>query len=173
MSISPWMFQVAAETRPQAQLAHLTIERLRRTLGLVGTNARYRARLGGVEPPDIRTLDDWARLPFLTKDELRDAYPFGLTCAGRGNVMHGPDGARYPNESVFVEIAPPERVVIRHVSAPHFELRIALEEREGATTVSWRQRFDTADECRRVARVAVQANEENLDRLAAEVAAMT
>ena len=101
-------------------------------------------------------------------------HEFDLRPGGRWRFdMHGPDGARYPNESVFVEIAPPERVVIRHVSAPHFELRIALEEREGATTVSWRQRFDTADECRRVARVAVQANEENLDRLAAEVAAMT
>lgn len=81
------MFQIAEETRPRAQLARLTLERLRRTLGLVGTNPRYRARLGGVEPPDIRTLEDWARLPFLGKDELRDAYPFGLTCAGRGNVM--------------------------------------------------------------------------------------
>ncbi len=37
-------------------------------------------RLGGVEPHDIRTAADWARLPFLTKDELRDAYPFGLAC---------------------------------------------------------------------------------------------
>ena len=87
MTVSPWMFQLADETRPQEQLARLTFERLRRTLSLAGTNPAYRARLGGVEPPDIRSIEDWWRLPFLTKDELRDAYPFGLTCAGRGNVM--------------------------------------------------------------------------------------
>jgi phenylacetate-CoA ligase len=87
MTVSPWMFQLADETRPQEQLARLTFERLRRTLGLAGTNPDYRARLGVVEPADIRSIEDWSRLPFLTKDELRDAYPFGLTCAGRGNVM--------------------------------------------------------------------------------------
>jgi phenylacetate-CoA ligase len=54
---------------------------------MAGTNPDYRARLGSVAPPDIRSIEDWSRLPFLTKDELRDAYPFRLTCAGRGNVM--------------------------------------------------------------------------------------
>src|SRR5207245_7718496 len=29
---------------------------------------------------------DWSRLPFLTKDELREAYPFGLACAGPERV---------------------------------------------------------------------------------------
>lgn len=98
-------------------------------------------------------------------------HEFDLRPGGRWRLdMHAPDGARYPNESVFVEVAPPERLVIRHLSGPHFELTITLTESGGATTVGWRQRFDTAEECRRVARFAVQANEENLDRLAAQVA---
>lgn len=32
----------------------------------------------GVRPEDIRSLDDLARLPFTTKDDLRQNYPFGL-----------------------------------------------------------------------------------------------
>src|SRR5262245_45640054 len=36
-------------------------------------------------------------------------------------VMHGPNGADFQNESVFVEVRPPEQVVLRHVSKPHFE----------------------------------------------------
>jgi phenylacetate-CoA ligase len=32
----------------------------------------------GVQPDDIRSLDDLYKLPFLTKDDLRDAYPYGL-----------------------------------------------------------------------------------------------
>src|SRR5680860_1160318 len=32
----------------------------------------------GVHPDDIRTLDDVARLPFTTKDDLRQSYPFGM-----------------------------------------------------------------------------------------------
>ena len=31
--------------------------------------------------------------------------------------MHGPDGGDYPNESVFVEVVRPERIVFRHVRA--------------------------------------------------------
>ena len=34
-------------------------------------------RLGGAQAGDIKRVDDWRRLPFLTKDDLRDAYPLG------------------------------------------------------------------------------------------------
>jgi phenylacetate-CoA ligase len=60
---------------------------MRRTLGHVLTNAAWRRRLGGAAPGDIRTPADWARLPFLTKDELRDAYPFGLACVEPERVV--------------------------------------------------------------------------------------
>jgi uncharacterized protein YndB with AHSA1/START domain len=84
-------------------------------------------------------------------------------------VMRGPDGKEYPNESRFIEVLPPERVVFRHLSVPHFEMTITFEDARGGTRVGWRQRFDTADECRRIAHFAVDANEQNLDRLAHEV----
>jgi phenylacetate-CoA ligase len=40
----------------------------------------YKRKLGemGYKPGDLRTLDDLSRLPFTTKDDLRDNYPFGL-----------------------------------------------------------------------------------------------
>jgi phenylacetate-CoA ligase len=81
------MFQPAVETRPREQLESLQLERMRRTLALASTNAAHRKRLGRVDPEDIRSLEDWSRLPFLTKDELRDGYPFALACAPRGTVM--------------------------------------------------------------------------------------
>jgi phenylacetate-CoA ligase len=60
---------------------------MRRTLGHALTNPAWRRRLGRVEPGDVRSAADWARLPFLTKDELRDAYPFGLACAEPERVL--------------------------------------------------------------------------------------
>ena len=41
-------------------------------------------------------------------------------------VMHGPDGARYPNESEFAEIEAPGKIVVQHVSEPRFRLTIML-----------------------------------------------
>ena len=84
-------------------------------------------------------------------------------------VMHAPGGANYSNESVFAAVERPSRIVIRHESAPRFDLAIALEERSGQTLVGWRQVFPTAAECQRIAALAAHANEQNLDRLAAVV----
>ncbi len=87
-------------------------------------------------------------------------------------VMHGPDGAHYQNHSVFVEFVPPERIVINHVSGPHFHLTITLAEQAGRTKLSWRMLFESAAECDKVKTFAVPANEQNLDRLETELAAM-
>lgn len=87
-------------------------------------------------------------------------------------VMHGPDGGNYPNESVFQEVVEPERVVFQHVSAPHFEMTITFAEEVGKTRVGWRQLFNSADERERIARFAVDANEQNLDRLEAQLKRM-
>jgi ribose 5-phosphate isomerase B len=85
--------------------------------------------------------------------------------------MHGPDGSSHPNESVFVEFLEPRRIVFRHLSGPRFEMTITLAEHGGGTRLAWRMLFDTALECARVKAFAVEANEQNLDRLEAELAA--
>jgi phenylacetate-CoA ligase len=76
------MFQPEQETLEREALARLQLERLRATLARVRTNAAWVARLGDARPDDITSLDDWRRLPFLTKAELRDAYPLRLACGG-------------------------------------------------------------------------------------------
>jgi len=86
-------------------------------------------------------------------------------------VMHGPNGADYPNQSSFLELSP-ERIVIRHLSAPRFDLTITLGERGNGTSLTWLQRFETAAERDKVAGFARDANEQNLDRLEAELATM-
>jgi uncharacterized protein YndB with AHSA1/START domain len=85
-------------------------------------------------------------------------------------VMHGPDGTGYPNESLFTEVLENERVVIEHLSGHHFVMTIQLESRGHQTLIGWRQVFDTAEERARIAAFVAPANEQNLDRLAAEVA---
>jgi RimJ/RimL family protein N-acetyltransferase/uncharacterized protein YndB with AHSA1/START domain len=85
-------------------------------------------------------------------------------------VLHGPDGANYPNENRFTDIVAPERIELEHLSATHhFLMTITLEADGERTRVGWRQVFDTAAERERIADVVTPANEQNLDRLTAEV----
>ena len=83
--------------------------------------------------------------------------------------MHGPDGVNYPNESVFAEIAAPTKFVVRHLSEPRFQLTITLATSAAGTVVSWVQDFECPDVAGRVEHIVVPANEQNLDRLTAEV----
>jgi uncharacterized protein YndB with AHSA1/START domain len=85
-------------------------------------------------------------------------------------TMHGPNGADYANQSQFLEIVATSRVVIRHVSPPPFVLAISLEPREEGTLIRWQGQFATAAELERVRKFAPEANEQNLDRLEAELA---
>ena len=83
--------------------------------------------------------------------------------------MHGPDGTNYPNESEFIEIIPNEKVELRHICEPFFTLTIQIEETENGSNVSWVQEFDSEEVAGRVAHIVIPANEQNLDRLAAEI----
>ena len=49
----------------------------------------YRARMDsiGVSPDDIRSIDDIVKLPFTTKDDLRDNYPFGLFAVPQKDIV--------------------------------------------------------------------------------------
>ncbi|XGV96610.1 MAG: SRPBCC domain-containing protein [Leptolyngbya sp. BL-A-14] len=85
-------------------------------------------------------------------------------------VMHGPDGKNYLNESVFRDIEPYERIVIQHVSQPRYLLTVALEQTDnGGTLVRWEQEFENAKVASGIEHIVVPANEQNLDRLTAEV----
>ncbi len=69
------------ETASLDELRSLQLERLRNSLRHAYANSPvYRAKFdaSGVHPDDLHSLEDLARFPFTTKDDLRDNYPFGM-----------------------------------------------------------------------------------------------
>lgn len=89
-------------------------------------------------------------------------------------VMHGPNGADYPNESVFREIERDARIVIEHVVQPVFTLTVVLTPRGDAQThLDWAQAFDSAEVANKLRALVEPANEQNLDRLQAVLANAT
>ena len=74
-------FQQEIETMPYDQLRQLQNERLLKQVRHVWDNVPYyRKKMEdkGITPDDIQSVDDLHKLPFLTKDDLREAYPYGL-----------------------------------------------------------------------------------------------
>jgi len=86
-------------------------------------------------------------------------------------TMHGPDGKAYPNESRFTRIVSDRVLEIEHFTGHHFFLTIELVPQGEGTEVRWRQTFDTAEHFERIAEFVAAANEQNLQRLEAEVRA--
>ncbi|HEX7861471.1 MAG TPA: SRPBCC family protein [Verrucomicrobiae bacterium] len=84
-------------------------------------------------------------------------------------TMHGPEGHKFPNESVFAEIEAPTSLVIQHVSGPKYRLTINLSAAGERTLVSWSQHFEDDAVAQRIAHIVIPSNEQNLDRLTAEV----
>ena len=74
-------YQPEIETMPYEDLRKLQNERLVKQVRHVWDNVPYyRAKMQekGVTPEDIQSVDDLHKLPFLTKADLREAYPYGL-----------------------------------------------------------------------------------------------
>ena len=74
-------YQPEIETMPYEQLRELQNEKLLKQVRHVWDNVPYyRAKMEakGVTPDDIQSVDDLHKLPFLSKADLRDAYPYGL-----------------------------------------------------------------------------------------------
>lgn len=74
-------YQPEIETMPVEQIKALQSERLVKQVKHVWDNVPYyRAKMEekGVTPDDIKGIEDLHKLPFLTKDDLREAYPYGL-----------------------------------------------------------------------------------------------
>ncbi len=91
---------------------------------------------------------------------------FEFQVGGRWSfVMVGPDGARYSNQSVFTELKPASRVVIRHDCEPFFTLSVDLKATQDGTHLLWQQVFDDAQIAQAVKAIVEPANEQNLDRL--------
>ena len=76
-------FQPEIECAPREQITKWQTEGLIRTVKHAYENsAYYRKKMDdhGVKPEDIKSLADITKLPFICKDDLREAYPYGLLC---------------------------------------------------------------------------------------------
>ncbi len=107
------------------------------------------------------------------EDFTNTFHTFEFKPGGRWHfTMHGPDGTDYDNESVFAEIDENERIVLDHLSNPHFHMIATLAEEDGKTRLTWRMIFETAEICAQFRPICDPKNEENFDRLEAELVRM-
>ncbi len=87
---TPLIWNKQAETMPREDLGKVQLERLRQTVELVYNQVPfYRKALDerGVTPVSIRSLDDLVRLPYTSKQDLRDNYPLGLLTVPADKVV--------------------------------------------------------------------------------------
>lgn len=75
-------FNPDIETMPRQELEQLQLERLKSTVKHCMYSPFYQEKFKelGITPDDIKTLDDVRKLPFTTKEDLRENYPFGICC---------------------------------------------------------------------------------------------
>ena len=90
-------FQPDIETMPVEQLRQLQLERMQWSVQHAYDNVEfYRSSFkeAGVEPGDLKSLDDLASFPFVVKQDMRDAYPFGLFAVPQKDVarIHASSG---------------------------------------------------------------------------------
>ena len=78
------------ESMPINDLKELQLKRLRRLITQVYKNNKYykqKLSKAGVRPESIKTLQDLEKMPFLTKQDLREYYPFGLVCTEMDDII--------------------------------------------------------------------------------------
>ena len=78
------------ECMSRDEMAHIQSERLVDVVDRAYHNVEfYRKKMDdlGVEPGDIKGIEDIEKLPFTTKEDLRDNYPFGLLAIPKKDVV--------------------------------------------------------------------------------------
>ncbi|NLJ89476.1 MAG: phenylacetate--CoA ligase [Clostridiales bacterium] len=78
------------ETLTRGEMESLQLERLKETVNrMYEKNEPYRKKMSeaGIRPEDIRSLEDLKRLPFTTKDDLRDNYPYGYFSTPKNEIV--------------------------------------------------------------------------------------
>ena len=83
-------YQPEIECAPREQIRKWQDERLVKTVHHVYKNVAYYRDImdkNGIKPDDIKSVDDLHKLPFLTKNDLREAYPYGLLAVPRSEAV--------------------------------------------------------------------------------------
>ena len=84
------LWNQSAETMRREEIRALQLRKLQWTIDRCYNNVPYYKKLmdqAGVRPEQIRSLDDIRRLPFTTKDALRENYPFGLFASPKKDIV--------------------------------------------------------------------------------------
>jgi phenylacetate-CoA ligase len=93
------------ETICRKELEELQLRRLGETLERAARSEFYRNlfRKEGIRPQDIRSLPDLSKLPFTTKDDLREAHPWGMLAVDSKQVvrMHASSGTTGCSTAVY------------------------------------------------------------------------
>ncbi|WP_080803685.1 phenylacetate--CoA ligase family protein [Arabiibacter massiliensis] len=83
-------YQPDIETMPREELRELQLDRMKRSIRHAYDNVAFYQQSfkdAGATPDDLRTLEDLERLPFVVKQDMRDAYPCGLFAVPRKDVV--------------------------------------------------------------------------------------
>ena len=83
-------YQKEIETAPREEILRIQNEKIVKQVKHVYENVPYYRDLmdkKGVKPEDIKSVDDIKKLPFLTKDDLREGYPYGLLGTDLKNIV--------------------------------------------------------------------------------------
>ena len=77
------------EKLTRSEIEALQTERLKKTVRQCMNSEFYRRRFAEshIDPDDIRSLSDLSRIPFTTKQDLRDNYPFGMSAVPLSRVV--------------------------------------------------------------------------------------
>lgn len=84
------MIWAKEETMSRAEIEAIQLSRLKDTVNRVYEKVpAYRAKMeeAGVKPEHIQTLKDLQKLPFVTKQDMRDNYPYGLFAVPRKELL--------------------------------------------------------------------------------------
>lgn len=101
-----------------------------------------------------------------TEFDLREGGKWSL-------IMHGPEQGHYHNESEFFKIEKPSLIAWKRISKPLFNVVATFEKiADKETKILFRMVFPSAADCNKVKTFAVDKNEENFDRLEAELVKM-
>jgi phenylacetate-CoA ligase len=114
------IFEPELETMARARLAELQDERVRRLAGYVYQRVPFYRRAFeavGLQPSDIGSTEDLSALPFTTKNDLRDNYPFGLFAVPSEEVVRIHASSGTTGKPTVVGYTPADIQVFARVNA--------------------------------------------------------
>lgn len=82
------------ETLPREQLRELQVARLQKIVEYAKRVPFFAEKLAGINGGDLKSVDDIRKLPFTTKQDLRDGYPYGFMAIPKNEIarIHGSSG---------------------------------------------------------------------------------